>query len=108
MKTGGRETDQSIARHDRPPIDDALAVDNADDEAGEVVFAVGVEARHLRGLTAQKRAAVLTAPTRDARDHLLDHQRRQPSGRQVIEEEQRLGPLHEDVVDAVIHEVAAD
>src|SRR5207247_1622874 len=44
VKTGGRETDQSIARHDRPPIDDALAVDNADDEAGEVVFAVGVEA----------------------------------------------------------------
>ena len=36
-------------------------LDDADDEAGDVVFAVGVEARHLRGLAAEQRAAVLAA-----------------------------------------------
>ena len=30
------------------------------------------------------------------------------AGRQVVEEEQRLGALHQDVVDAVVHQVDAD
>ena len=36
-------------------------LDDADDEAGDVVLAVGVEARHLGGLAAEQRAAVLAA-----------------------------------------------
>ena len=41
-------------------------------------------------------------------DDLLGDVRRQPAGRQIVEEEQRLGALHEDVVDAVIDEIGAD
>ena len=47
------------------------AVDDADDEAGEVVLAVGVEAGHLGGLAAEQRAAVLAAAARDPGDDLL-------------------------------------
>ena len=43
------------------PVDQPAALDDADDEAGEVVFAVGVEAGHLRGLAAEQRAPVLAA-----------------------------------------------
>ena len=85
-----------------------LAIDDADDEAGDVVFAVGIEARHLGGLAAEQRAAVLAARRAPPGDDLLGDLRRQPAGRQVVEKEQRLGALHEDVVDAVIHEVRAD
>ena len=45
---------------------------------------------------------------RHAADDRFGDLRRQPSGRQVIQEEERLGALHEDVVDAVIDEVGAD
>ena len=65
-------------------------LDDADDEAGDVVLAVGVEARHLRRLAADQRAAVLAAAARDAGDDLLGDVGRQPAGRQVVEEEQRL------------------
>ncbi len=86
----------------RAPIHDA------DDEAGDVVFAVGVEAGHLGGLAAEQRAAVLAAAAGDARDDLFGDVGRQPPGRQVVEEEQRPRALHQDVVDAVVHEIGAD
>ena len=100
--------DQHVARHDRPAVDDLRLLDDADDEAGDVVFAVGVEARHLGRLAADQRAAVLAAGARDAGDDLLGDVRRQAAGRQVVEKEQRLGALHEDVVDAVVDEIGAD
>ena len=84
------------------------AIDGADDEAGDVVFAVGVKARHLRGLAAEQRAAVVLARPRQSVDDLLRDIRRQPAGREVIEKEQRRRALHEDVVDAVIDEIGAD
>ena len=83
-------------------------LDHADDEAGDVVLAVGVEARHLGGFAADQRAAVLAAAARDAGDDLLGDRRRQPPGRQVVEKEQRLGALHQDVVDAVVDQIGAD
>ena len=89
-------------------VDDARARHDADDEPGDVVFAVGVEPRHLGGLAAEQRAAVLAAGARHARDDLLGDVGRQPAGRQVVEKEQRPRALHEDVVDAVIDEVGAD
>ena len=109
VQTGRRQADQHIARHDASGHRSMrLAIDDADDEAGDVVFAVGVEAGHLRGLAADQRAAVLAAAARDAGDDLLGDVGRQPAGRQVVEEEQRPRALHEDVVDAVVDEIGAD
>ena len=44
-----------------------VALDDADDEAGQVVFAVGVEAGHLRSFAADERASVLFAGRRASR-----------------------------------------
>ena len=108
VETGRRQRDQRVPWHGSPPIDDARPVHGAHDEAGDVVFPVRVEARHLRGLAAKKRAPVLPAPARHARHHLFRDVRQQAAGRKVIEEEQGLGALHEDVVDAVVDQVGAD
>ena len=108
MQAGRRQANQRIAGDNRATVDHARLLDDADDEAGDVVFAVGVEARHLRRLAAEQRAPVLAAAARHAADDLLGDIRRQASRREVVEEEERLGALHEDVVDAVVHEVGAD
>ena len=108
MQTGRRQANQDVARHDRPAVDDLRPVDRADDEAGEVVFAVGIETRHLGGLAADQRATVLAARARDPADDLFGDVRGQPPRRQVVEKEQRLGALNENVVDAVVDEIGAD
>ena len=99
--------DEDVARADAAPGDQLLAIGGADDEAREIVFALGVEPRHLGGLAAEQRAAVLAAGRGHAADDRLGHLRRQPSGGEVVEKEERLGALHEDVVDAVVDEVHA-
>ena len=48
------------------PVMIFVAVDDADDGAGEVVLAVGVEAGHLGGLAADEGAAVGAAGLGDA------------------------------------------
>ena len=45
-----------------------LALDRADDEAGEIVFAGGVHAGHFGGFAADQRTAVSLAAARDAGD----------------------------------------
>ena len=90
------------------PVDQLRRVDGADDEAGEIVFAVGVEAGHLGGLAAEQRTAVVPAGAREPFDDLLGDVGRQAARREVIEKKQRRRALHEDVVDAVIDEIDAN
>ena len=45
------------------------ALDRADAEAGEIVIALGIHARHLRRLAADQRAAGLPAALGDDGDH---------------------------------------
>ena len=89
-------------------VEHRRAVDDPDDEPGDVVLARRVEARHLGRLAAEQRAAVLAAASRDPRDDRLEHVGLERAGRDVVEEEQRARALHEDVVDAVVDEVAPD
>ena len=103
-----RQADQHVAVGDAAAVDQRLAVDDADDEPGEIVLAVGVEARHLRRLAAEQRAAVLAAAAREAVDDLLGDVGLEAAGGEVVEEEQRPRALHEDVVDAVVDEIDAD
>ena len=62
---------EHVAGGDALAVDQALAFDGADDEAGEIVLTVGVEAGHLGGLAAQQRTAVVLAAARQALDDLL-------------------------------------
>ena len=83
-------------------------LDDADAEAGEVVVLAVIEAGQLGGLATDERAARLPAALGDAADDAragLDVER---AGREVVEEEQRLGAGDEHVVDAHRDEVDAD
>jgi hypothetical protein len=80
---------------------------SAHDEAGEVVVAGRVGARHLRGLPADERAAELRAAAGEAGHDGLHALGVHAPERDVVEEEQRHRALHEDVVHAVRDEVVA-
>ena len=107
-RPGGRQADEHVPGRDAPAVDQPIALDGSHDEAGDVVFAVGVEPRHLRRLAAEQRAAVLAARAGEPFHDLDGDVRIEAAGRQVVEEEERLRALHEDVVDAVVDEVRAD
>jgi hypothetical protein len=89
-------------------VEDALLLHHPDAEAGEVVFALGIHPRHLGGLAADQRAACQLATGRNAFDDRRAHFQIQLSAGEIVQEEQRLGALHEHVVDAHRHQVDAD
>ncbi len=84
-----------------------FALHRAHDESCEVIFAVGIKARHLGGLAANQRAAVVFAGLGQSADHLLGDLQLQLAHRQVVHKKERRGALHRNVVDAVVHQVAA-
>ena len=108
VQSGRGKTDEDVPRGDGLAVDQLPPRNDADDESRNIVLAVGVEARHLGGLAAKQRATVSAARAREPLDNLHGDVRVQPAGGQIVEEEERVGALHEDVVDAVVHEVHAD
>ena len=80
-------------------------LDDARDEAGKVVIRWRVQPRHLGGLATQQRASVLTAAMRDACDDTFHDGRIELAECDVIQEVERYGTHHEDVVDAVVDEI---
>src|SRR5450432_598534 len=108
MKAGRRQGDQRVAGLYTFSVEQALALDHADDEAGHVVFTGGIEAGHLGGFAADQCATGLAAGAAHAIDQLLDDLRLELAHSKVVEKEKRLGALHQNVVDAMIHQVAAD
>ncbi len=62
----GGETDQPVAGPDRAAVYDMIIVDDAHGKAGYIVFVLGIKARHLCCLSADERAAGLSAALRDA------------------------------------------
>ena len=75
---------------------------------GEVVIARLIEPRHFRGLAADQRAAGFAAALRDAADHRRADLRIEPRAGEVIQKEERLGALHDEIVDRHRHEIDAD
>ena len=86
----------------------AVALDDADGEADEVELARLHGAGVLGHLAADERAAGLPAALGHAVDELLDVVGVELADGDVVEEEQRLGALAHEVVDAHGHEVDAD
>ena len=89
-------------------VDDAILLDEPDTETREVVVVALVHARHLGRLAADERATRLQAAFHDALDDALRDVDLQAPGRVVVEEEDRLGALHDDVVRAHCNQVDAD
>ncbi len=107
MKPGRGQPQQYIAGCDAAAGDELRTVDRAHNRPGKVVLAIGIEAGHLRGFAADKRAAVFAAGPGDTGHHLLDDFGGKPPGGQVVEEKQRCRALHRDVVDTMIDQVRA-
>ena len=107
VETRPTQADESVSGAYRRTVEDPFPLDHAHDEPGQVVFAGGVEVRHLRRLAAEQRARVLLAGPRDAPNHGGDHVPLQVARGEIVQEEERPGPLHQDVVHAMVDEAAA-
>jgi hypothetical protein len=108
VQAGGGQSDEDVAGFNGFSGDHLVAVHGTDDEAGEVIFSIGVEAGHLRGFTADEGAAVGFAGFGEAGDNGFDDGGVELAGGEVIQEEQRRRALDGDVVDAVVDEIGAD
>ena len=108
MHARRRQPDQHVARRDVAARQDLAALHGADGKAGEIVVLAGIHARHLGRLAADQRAAGLPAALGDAGDHRARHLHVELSAGEIVEEEQRLGALRQQVVDAHGDEVDAD
>ena len=97
-----------VARADVLARDEAVAFGDAHREADEVELAGLHRAGMLGHLAAHQCATGLAAAVGHALDQLLDVVGVELADRDVVEEEQRLGALAHDVVDAHRHEVDAD
>ncbi|MGF6655670.1 hypothetical protein OKW34_006260 [Paraburkholderia youngii] len=108
MDAARREPEHHVARSNLAAVDDLALFHRADRETGQIVFAVRIHARHFRGFAADQRAARQLAAVCNA---LHDGRRRadiELAAGEIVEEKQRLGALHEDVVDAHRDQILAD
>ncbi len=84
------------------------ALDGADGKAGEVVVGALVHSRHLGRLATDQRAPRHPAALDNTGDHRFGGCHIELADREVVEEEQRLGALDEEIVDAHGDEIDAD
>ena len=108
MQARRRQPNQHVAGTDAPAVDHAPALHHTEGEAGDVVLAAPVEGRQLGGLAADEAAAGEPTAAGDAA-----HERRaatdvERAGREVVEEEERLGADGEEIVDAHRDEIDAN
>src|SRR5260370_8096932 len=89
------------------PAEKVFAVDHAHNETRKIIFPRWIKTRHLRGFSPDQRAPHLAAGPTHAIHQLLDDVGVKLAHGQVIEKKKRLGTLHQNVVDAMIDEVAA-
>ena len=108
VQADGRQTDESIAGLNVVPGHQALAVNDTDDSTGKVILAVGIQSRHLGGFAADQGAFYGAAGSAEPGDNLHGDFGVKLAGGVVVEKKQRLRTLCQDVVDAVVDQVARD
>ena len=102
------EAENDVARFEIAPRQELAPLGGADREAGEVEVAPLIEPRHLGGLAADERGAGDPAALGDAGDDLDGVSRLELAGGEIVEEEQRLGALDDEIVDAHGDQIDAD
>ena len=105
---GRSETENDVARLHILLRQQVLAFGGTHREAREVIVAAVIHARHFRRFAADQGAARLLAAIGDAGDHLAGGGDIELSGGVIVEEEQRLGALHHQIVDRHGDEIDAD
>ncbi|MNE13621.1 hypothetical protein D3C80_1064630 [compost metagenome] len=99
--------DQGIPFADLAAVDDFALLHHTDAETGDVVVFPFIHAWHLGGLAAHQGATGLLAACTYAGDHGGGGVHIQLAGGIVVEEEQGLGALHDEVIDAHGHQIDA-
>ena len=102
----GSPSTTSPARVFEPSMMASFSTD-ADAKAREIVVRAVIHAGHLGGFAADQRAAGLHAALDDARDDPFADIDIEFAAGEVVQEEQRLGALNDDVVDAHGHQIDA-
>ena len=92
----------------RGAVDHLVALDHAHPEAHQLELGLGIEAGHARRLAAEQRAARALAALGDAAQGLRPDLGVELAHREVVEEHERLGALHDQVVHDHRHAVDAD
>ena len=100
--------DELIARDHAVPIQRRVLFDDPDDRPCQIVVPRLIEIRHLRRLAAGQRHVVRPAAARHARHDLLGDFRHEVPGCDIVEERERRGAVHQDVIDRVIDEIFTD
>ena len=108
MRAGRGEADENIARFNVLAGQQRAALRRANGKAGQIIIAARIKPRHFRRLAADQCAAGLPTALCDAFDNLRALVRIKLAGGEIVEEEQRLRPLHDKVVDAHGDKVDAD
>src|SRR6267142_6889003 len=90
------------------PVNYFFPVGNSNNEAGHIIFSCGIEIRHLRRLAAKQNAAILATTIGYAFDDTVNNFGQKFSSGDVVKEEERPRALHQDVVHAMVDEVASD
>ena len=108
VETGGGQANEAIPCFDLRSVEHLALLHCSNDEAGQIVFAIGVQARHLSGFAADEGTAIGAAAAGDTADDGTGDIGIELADGKVVEEEERLGALHHNVVDAVVDQVFAD
>ena len=108
MGAGRRQAEHHVARRDRLAVDGLGFFNDADRETGQVVFAGRVHARHFGGFATDQRTAGQFAALGNATDDGSGGIDIELAAGEIIEEEQRFGAKHQNVIDAHRDQILAD
>src|SRR5579864_320128 len=107
MQAVGGQPYQNIAHLNFIAADDLAPVHNANNEAGKIIFAARIEARHLRRLAADQGAIIMAASLGHSFYHFFHYARIEHAGSQVVHEEKWSCALHGNIVYAVVDQIGA-
>ena len=85
-----------------------MTIDDPDNKPGNVIFAVCVEARHLSSFAAEQHATIVATAGGDAFNDAGDSVRRELAGGNIVEKEKWARALDQNIVHAVVDQVATD
>ena len=106
METYPGQTDDRVARDDALRLRNVGDPDDPHDRSGEIEMIGRVDARHLRGLSAEQRAVVCSTSLGAAANDVGRNARVESTDGQIIQKEKRRCVADKNIVHAMIHKIA--
>ncbi len=102
------QADEDVLGGYAGPVDDLVAVDDADPEPCQVVFVVAIYTGHFGGLSADQRASGFLASSGHPGDEHLAPLDVEPAHGHIVEKEHRVGSIDDDIVHDHAHQIYPD